>query len=102
MTRGEYDKIRRDLISARRSLIMSVRQSGHKSKTYQAELQTKLDDLPETPPRLPEVYGFEMIDTEGTYAGFTFDKTEALELAEIHNLTIKRRITNRPTSDMLV
>ncbi len=81
---------------------MSIIQSGHKSDEYQATLQTKFDALPETPPKLPDVYGFEMTDSEGTYMGFTFDEAEAVELAEIHNLTIKRRITNRKTSDMLV
>lgn len=102
MTRGEYEQSRQKIISARRSLSMSIRQSYHKGRKYLSELQAKLDSLPATPARLPDVYGYELAEQDGAYAGFTFDKSEAMELAELHGYKVKRCITKRPTSWMAV
>ena len=92
MTRDEYNKARRKIISARKGLKMAVLSNGHKSKDYQAELQARFDALPETPPKLPDVFGFEITDAEGGYAGFTRNESDARQFAADCKGTIKRRI----------
>jgi len=93
MTRGEYDQNRDRIISQKRSLAMQVRQWKNRRPGYAIELQAKLDAI-QTPARLPKVYGFELSQPDGTYAGFTLDEAEAKE----SGLTVQRReavITSR-------
>lgn len=77
MNRGDYEKQRQRIISQKRSLVMKIRQWRDRRPSYAAELQAKLDAIP-TPKPLPKIYGYELLDSDGDYAGFTLDHNEAI------------------------
>lgn len=78
MTRGDYEKRRQGIISQKRSLIMQIRQWRNRRPDYALGLQAKLDSIT-TPPPLPKIYGYELTDSDGDYAGFTLDYDEAAD-----------------------
>ena len=73
MTRTEYNVNRQRIISGNRSRRMR-----------------RHDPLP-VPPKLAAIYGFEIIDAEGTYVGFTLSPTQA-EKHRANGYTSTRRI----------
>ena len=88
MTRAEYNHQRQELISRRRSLRLRVCQSR---KEDRAALQAKFDALPETPPKLDNLYGYELLADDGAYEGFTMLHEEAKTLAAENGWSIHNR-----------
>lgn len=97
MTRDNYEKARQKIISQKRSLIMQIRQWRNRRPAYADKLQAEYDKL-QTPAALPPIFGFEITDDTGSYAGFTRDEIKAQECAKACNGVTKRRIAQNTGS----
>ena len=83
MKRGEYNSNRQKIISRKRSLTMSALQLGDKEALAEAKAII-------TPPKLPDVYGYQIFNAGGDFEGFTLDEEEAYDAAAQLQGTVKK------------
>ena len=74
--RTAYEMKRQRIISYKRSLLMKG------NPLYKTIV---------TPDKLPDLMGYELTDSEGTYQGFTLDKNEAVDCASVNGWKITKR-----------